>query len=284
MNKRVKVYMGIPSTGTRSDAQMYVLREIEETYKDTIELVYPEICIHRIFHDFARNAIVEEFLDSDCDVLWFLDSDIAPSKHILDLIAIHYDKWKVAGGVYPVFVSRSQETNEPAIVFTVYKGSPEGKKGLYPSRIPYSGTEFVDGLATGCLFIKREVFAQLEKPYFEFKFKNESRELIEGEDLGFCFKLRALGIQFFTDYSMVCKHYKQVDLLDMNNYTISFTNTAILAYDADIRAKVTAAVQAAYQAGKESAQKIAPASTLILPEQFSQRKSGGLVVPPGRNG
>ncbi len=93
----IKIYMGIPSTGNRRDTQSYNLREIEKRYRDKVELVYPEQCIHRIFHDFARNATVEEFLKTDCDILWFLDSDITPPCDVLDLVVEHGEKWKVAG-------------------------------------------------------------------------------------------------------------------------------------------------------------------------------------------
>lgn len=245
--KRTKVYLGLPSTGQVIDSQAYLLRDIAELYKDHIELVYPVQCVRRVFHDFARNAIVEDFLSTDCDVLWFLDSDITPSLHVLDLVALHKDKWQVAGATYPVFM-KTPHTEDISVVFTVYKKNVEtGNFGL--RNTPKSGQEFVDGLATGCLFIKREVFSQLNKPYFEFKFDPESREMAEGEDLGFCRKLSTLGIRFFTDFELVCKHQKNVDLLDVNNYAISYANGQVSQYDAMIRDQIKIAVNQAYEKG-----------------------------------
>lgn len=245
--KKVKVFVGIPTTGSVVDSQAYLLRDIAELYKDHVEFVYPSLCVRRIFHDYARNEIVEEFLASDADILWFLDSDITPSKHILDLVVIHRDKWEVAGATYPVFMN-TEHTPNISVVFTVYKKNEEtGNFGLRDA--PKDGQEFVDGLATGCLFIKREVFAKVSKPYFEFKYDNETRKMSEGEDLGFCRKLSDLGIKFFTDFELVCKHQKSVDLLDVNNYAIEYANAAVLRYDAAIKEQIKVAVNVAFERG-----------------------------------
>lgn len=280
MNKPIKVYLGWPSTGQREDYHLYMLRDLQERYKEYVELVLPDMCVHRIFHDFARNSVVEEFLASDCDVLWMLDSDVCPPHHILDLIAHHYDKWQVAGAPYPVYQS-IPGTEEMSICFTVYKGLgtdvSTNNRGIKMADVPQDGTEFVDGLATGCVFIKREVFDKLEQPYFEFKFDPTSRRVKEGEDLGFAMKLADLGIKFFVDYSMACEHYKRIGLLQMNNYAIKMNNVAISKYDQQVRGQVEQAIQAAYQAGlKKGKEQAVPSgqlpakakSNLILPSHL----------------
>lgn len=228
---KIKIFCGFISTGERHAGQEYAIREIVKRYGDKIELVYPQNFVGRIFHDFARNASVEEFLASDCDVLWFLDADIVPPVKVMELVTEHWDKWQLAGAPYPVFMGLPGQDG-PVIVFTTYK---KGQQGFHAASIPDSGTDFVDGIATGCIFIKRGVFTKLRKPYFEFKYNPETREMIEGEDLGFCRKVNDVGYQFFTDYSMVCKHYKRVCLLDVNNYAIRYANNAINAFDAHMR-------------------------------------------------
>lgn len=231
--KLVKVFMGIPSTGTREDAQTYTLRKIEQKYKGQIELVYPDIFVGRLFHDHARNAYVEAFLKSDCDILWFLDSDVVPPSNCLDLIVDHGDKWKLAGVSYPVFMG-IPGYESPQVVFTVYI-QDANTKALHASKIPESGLSWVDGMATGCIFIHREVFEKLSKPYFEFKYNSESRDIVEGEDLGFCKKVLEHGYRFFTDFSMVCHHYKKVSLLDVNNYAMKQVEQAIRTCDVQLR-------------------------------------------------
>jgi hypothetical protein len=270
---RIRIYMGICSTGDRIDLQTYLFRDLQERYGDRVELVFPDECIHRIFHDRARNDVVEEFLASGCDVLWFLDSDVCPPKTILDLIVNHWDKWQVAGAPYPLWMvpPGSAPGSGSCVLYTAYKGVVEGAKAITMAAVPYSGTDWVDALATGCMFIKREVFASLSKPYFEFKFDQETRRITEGEDLGFCLKLHKLGIKCFIDYGMVCKHYKRVCLLDVQNYATDMSNSKVLQYDAEIRSQVEAACRAAYEKGKQDAQLAASVTQ-------SARKSG-LILP-----
>lgn len=282
-DKKIKVYLGWLSTGQREDAHLYLLRDLQQRYGEKIELVLPDLCVHRLFHDAARNAVVEEFLASDCDVLWFLDSDVVPPNHVLDLVAHHYDKWQCAGAPYPLFMP-VPGTNELSITFTVYNGidSRSDGRGIFMAAVPDEGQDMVDGLATGCLFIKREVFAQLSKPYFEFKYDHETRRITEGEDLGFALKCHDKGIKFFVDYGMVAKHMKKVCLLDMNNYAINMSNKKTLDYDRMIREDVEKALKASYEAGVKKGIQVAVDNAenrspnvrtkagLILPDTYSR--------------
>lgn len=247
LNRKIKIYMGITTVGTIVDSQSYILRDIEDLYGDYIEFVYPDVCVRRMFHDYARNAVVEEFLASDCDVLWFLDSDITPSKFVMDLIALDWDEWKIAGATYPVFmIPGGSDVQE--VVYTAYQINPK-TGNMAPAPVPRDGKGFIDGLATGCLFIKREVFASLQKPYFEFKFDPDTRNMAEGEDLGFCRKANAAGYKFYTDFSYVCKHEKRVDLLDINNYAIQYSNRSVLEYDRRIKETIQPALDAQFAKG-----------------------------------
>lgn len=223
--------MGLPSNGSVCDFQNYVIRDLVDRYSDEIEFIFPEQLCQRIFHDAAREGIVQDFLDSKADILWFLDSDIVPTKNVLDLLTLHGDKWQTAGAPYPVFMAQPGESHRQ-VLFTMYKAiepHPVTKQPrLQPTECPTDGTALIDGIATGCLFIKREVFDKLERPYFEFKYDPVTRMPIEGEDIGFCLKLHKLGIKFFVDYSMPCKHYKNnIDLLEINNYAMAYAQKCV---------------------------------------------------------
>lgn len=260
---KIKMYLGIPSTGNRSDAQCYTLRELERQYGEAIEFVYPPSCTMRIFHDFARNAIVEDFLKTDCDVLWFLDSDIVPPTSVLLLITEHWEKWKCAGAPYPLFLT-PQGHDTPKVNFAIYT---DYGYGYNPAPLPPSGTDFVNGIATGCIFVKREIFEQMERPWFEFKYDEKTRKMTIGEDIGFCKKVNAMGHKFFIDYSMLCRHFKTVDLLDVNNYVISEFNVRMLDYDRMIRsqiAKVRLGIDEKKRAEKKSVLEL-PSSLICAP-------------------
>lgn len=258
--KKTKVYLGMPSTGVCADFQPYMLRELEKRYAEQIEFVYPEECAHRIFHDAARNGIVEDFLKTDCDILWFLDSDVVPPVHVLDLITKYGEQWDIAGAPYPIFMASGNKDEGRQVVFTAYK---KINGGLRPTDIPISGHGFVDGLATGCLMIRREVFEKLTKPYFEFKFDPETRAPTEGEDLGFCRKAAEVGYQFFTDFSMVCKHYKNVELLEVNDYARLYAKKSVDAYSRATMDQV------------RKLEEMVKAKMAPKPEQ----KSSGLILP-----
>ena len=205
--------------------------------------------------------MAEDFLASDCDIMWFLDSDITPPKFVLDLITVHGDKWKVGGLTYPVFM-KPPGSDILEVVYTAYKYNiSTGNLGL--TGVPKEGTDFLDGLATGCLFIHREVLEKLKRPYFEFKHRQETREIREGEDLGFCRKVHHLGYRFFTDFSLLCRHQKSVDLMDVNNYAIQYSNRNVLAYDKVIKEQTRAAIKAAYAQGVDDGSKKRPKSGLV---------------------
>lgn len=257
---KIKVYAGIPSTGTRSDAQLYWWRRMEKQYAEEIEFIFPEIYVGRIFHDFARNSYVEQFLASEADVLFFLDSDVVPSERFLELITKHGDEWKLAGAPYPVWMTPPGHSI-PQVVFTVYDGK-DGGPGLNPCPIPESGTAFVNGIATGCILIKREVLEKMSKPYFEFKYNPENREMTEGEDLGFCRKVNDLGYKFFIDFSMLAHHYKTVSLLDVSNFVESQKNKIIDEADRMVR-QIVAKIQLQKMSAPPKVEP--PKSRLILP-------------------
>jgi GT2 family glycosyltransferase len=235
-----------------------------------------------MFHDFARNEIVQEFLDSDCDVLWFLDSDIAPPIHVMDLVALHVDKWKVAGAPYPLWmVAPGAET--PSIVFSAYDGIVESEdgtvKGIKMTAVPKSNSAiaWVDGLATGCLFIKREVVEKIPQPWFEFKFDPKTKKLKEGEDLGFCLKVSKLGYKFFTDFGMVCQHYKRVELLEMNNYSIDHSNYKLMEYDKHIRSQMED-LKKYVEVLKQENKSLKESRVHVTGPRMSK---GGLILPAG---
>lgn len=206
--------------------------------------------------------MVEEFLASDADIMWFLDSDVAPPTSILDMLD---EEWDVAGAPYPVMMTPAGQT-VPQIVFTAYKG--KSTKGYAMADVPHEGKEFIDGVATGCMFIKRHIFEKLEKPYFEFKFDEESRKMTVGEDLGFCQKVNNLGYKFYVDYSMVCKHYKNVCLLDMNNYCLDFANKSVIKYDNLV---VQPKLRLILERITEKKHKKQNEQKLVLPERFNGR-------------
>lgn len=244
----MKVFVATPTTGNIADSQFWFWEKVREKYKSKIDFIFPEHCVRVIFHDAARNRLVKEFLKSDADILFFLDSDVVPPTDIFDLVLMQ-EKWDCAGGVYPVFMTPAGH-DKPQVVFTVYKG--RGEQGLGMANIPPAGFSYVDGLGTGCMFLKRHVLEKLSEPYFEFKYNEASRAIEVGEDIDFCMKVNDLGFKFFVDFSKVCKHYKNVCLLDVSNYAQEFAGNTMKQYEAMIKPQLDALASALKNKKKSS--------------------------------
>jgi glycosyltransferase involved in cell wall biosynthesis len=65
----------------------------------------------------------------------------------------------------------------------------------------------VEGVGMGCMLMKLDMFDKLEKPYFEFRYKEDTEDYF-GEDFILLGKLRELGYDVFIDtyLSMMVKH------------------------------------------------------------------------------
>lgn len=65
----------------------------------------------------------------------------------------------------------------------------------------------VEGVGMGCMLMKLDMFDKIEKPYFEFVYKEDSEDHY-GEDFVLLGKLRKLGYEVFIDtyLSMMIKH------------------------------------------------------------------------------
>lgn len=273
--KKTRIYMGLPSTGDRCDLQTYVLREMEEKYKDKIELVYPRVCAQRIFHDCARSAIVEEFLESGCDILWFIDSDVAPPVDALDLVTEYGDIWDCAGLPYPVFMSPTPGAPQAAVI-CVYRHDGAGLKA---SRVPKEGISFVDGLATGCLFIKRAVFDDLERPWFKFSYNETTRAMEVGEDLDFVTRVAASGRRFLTDFSKICSHFKRVNLASVVNAATHYAQTYVDQMHIEYRERIRELAEEIERLRKNQDSAIIDRAKKKLLKDFGRKTNSGLVLP-----
>jgi hypothetical protein len=70
---------------------------------------------------------------------------------------------------------------------------------------PDDGLVQVDYLGFGCVLIRAEVFAKLDKPYFPIRYKETDPEIGDvwlGEDYGFCEKVRAAGYSIHVDTAL----------------------------------------------------------------------------------
>ncbi len=180
-----KLFIGIPNTGTlRTELVTWLMRQ-----KATIFM--PQLKPH----DHCRNAIVMQFLATDCDWLLMVDSDVVPPDNVVDMI---YNDVDVCSAHVSTF-------NNGEVIPV---GMTKDDNG-YHHNFEHSRPELhqVDAVGTGCILIKRKVFDTLDRPYFRFKY-DENGLLINGEDFDFC---ERVGEVYF-DAQHVCRHFTTVGI------------------------------------------------------------------------
>lgn len=158
-------------------------------------------------YDHARNAAAMNCLESGCDYLFFLDSDVVPPADAVErLIARNVP---VVSGVY---ARRSPPESLPVAM----------KNGQWlPPKLPKNKLIDVDVVGAGCLLVHRDVLKRLPpldpqrgKHWFDWRVDMRST-LPPGEamseDYTFCLHCRRHGIPVYLDTGVVCVHQGMAD-------------------------------------------------------------------------
>jgi hypothetical protein len=143
---------------------------------------------------YARNDCAKRFMETDAKYLWFIDSDTTPPPEALKLL-LDADKPAVSGVVNSII----KVNGENKALGMVLK---RGEDGQYYPAIGTQGVHKIDASGFACILLKREVFEQVEFPWFEEKSWGESR----GEDFIFCEKMAEKGIPLYAHFEVQCKH------------------------------------------------------------------------------
>lgn len=148
--------------------------------------------------DLNRDKLAQYALDSNSDYLLMIDSDMSYPPNILKVL-VSRDK-DVIGVAYYTPRWNPKEKKSDRVGPIIYDYNQErGGWGEWPyceETEPFR----VDAVGTGIMLIKTEVFRKLEKPWFPFfVYKDKKDTRIMGEDLGFCMKCLAAGIEVWVD-------------------------------------------------------------------------------------
>ena len=142
-----------------------------------------------------REKLIDEAIKMEADYVLWLDSDMMfPSNVVLkllthnkDIVACNYMKRSL-----PMKTVAYTDLND------------------WDSWVPMEPQEElvkVKGIGMGCILMKTDVFKKLEKPYFEFRFKEDTKDWF-GEDFILQDKIQKVGYEIFVDtmLSMEIKH------------------------------------------------------------------------------
>lgn len=151
---------------------------------------------------FARNKLVDVFLQNDFDYLLMVDCDTVPSRDTLKrLLDISTDKMTVATGVTAI-----KKGGQICPNVYIEAEHVEGCHSVAHFTKPFE----VVGCGASCLLMSRELLEKMEKPYFKTTEFDEGK--ICSEDLYFCDKVREVGGKIICDPQVVCTHFKEVGL------------------------------------------------------------------------
>ena len=159
----------------------------------------------------ARNALVYEFLQSDCTDLLFIDSDvIVTAEDVMRLLAQSADK-DVAAGLYP---RRALDKN-------FFVDIPHDENG----DMIFDGSMLkVNRIGTGFMMIKRYVLEKLIADHPEWIYETKPDEggnayavfdfdiingKYTGEDYLFCDRVREAGFEVWVDVEISLPHVGQ---------------------------------------------------------------------------
>lgn len=147
-----------------------------------------------------RNIIVKKFMETDCEYLLMIDSDVVPPLNILDM---RNNKKEICGA----YVCTNKGQNIIPLLMQL-----EDNKEYSIKNIKKNSLNEVDATGTGCLMIHRSVFEKMQKPYFEVFFDEEGIQK-EGSDFYFCRKAKEKEIKIYVDTRFAAVHYQTFPLL-----------------------------------------------------------------------
>lgn len=181
----------------------------------------------------GRNQIAGDFIDrTDGEWLWFIDTDMGFAPDTVDRLAVSADPATrpVMGGL--CFALRRKERGDFyaerfSIQPTVYTYLELADEVGFRPMFDYQRNAVIEVSGTGaaCLLIHRGALEKVRAQYGDAWFDpivhptgNKGRPRTFSEDLSFCVRLQAVGIQPHVDTSVKTTHEKGGLFLDEETY------------------------------------------------------------------
>jgi len=204
--KRPNIFIAIPMS---KNAQLHA-----ETAKFCAILnQHPDVVwgfVNGVSAEYSRNALIEYHFHNDpCWThILFIDSDVVPPPNALTLLLqLQAD---VAVGLTPIVA-------DDRLVWNVQLNEGEQWISMQDELPKEPFQTFSSG--AGLILVRREVLVEMGWPWFRTEyqeiFKNRGRGIETGEDVYFIKKATEKGFKVIAHPDVKCKHFNQVDLLDI---------------------------------------------------------------------
>jgi len=154
----------------------------------------------------CRNLLTNDFLNSDYEWSFWVDSDIVPMGDSLSMV--EFGK-KIISQICIV------GKNGKLVLLALDKIGEERYRPIDPRRFKPPVVE-VDAVGSGALMIHRDVFEKLKAPWWEDNCNDIGARTL-GHDFKLCDKARAAGFGVFVDPRNAASHITTVNLLDVYN-------------------------------------------------------------------
>lgn len=205
--------------------------------------------------EYARNVLAGQFLETDCERLWFLDADMRPTENLRQLLTVEGD---VVAGRALIWDNKTDDKS-PGLRPSVFRYNERGDYKFTPL-LPAAGSQVVDADAVGTatMLVRRAV---LEDPkmrvpsryvgldgevhdlddeveredYAPAIFRTPSKpngEPLRGEDLDFCLRAKACGYSIRAHLGVGVGHLKTVDLEEVAQFVDLAYQRVLAARDA----------------------------------------------------
>lgn len=214
-----KVMIATPVYSDVTLEYMQSILNLKDFYLDkNVELKFEFTSGNSIIHD-ARNQLSDRFLKSNCDYLFFIDSDMVFEPSTFDeILSVSQENDKhIVAAVCP-----KREINWEFLYYAIKKGEKDifNYNSIFNHTFNFDGKEVdltkpieINDIGTGFMCIKREVFEELTKKitkkykksinsnkiitaFFDFGILPQSKQFI-GEDIYFCRTSKYFGFRIW---------------------------------------------------------------------------------------
>lgn len=211
MQKQIKLYLAILNEGWVRSEHIAVVIMMTNTPNVKLTLEVPTITWGKPIAS-NRSQIVRRFLGTDCDFLMMMDDDVVPFRNPAEMVFFDRD----------ILGSPTRTRQNGRLNWVVYGKHP--KKDTFScidldSVNPNMDLLKVNAIGTGLILIKRKVLEKIKNPFEDVFDENGVRIL--GMDLNFCKKATEAGFEVYAAPKMICEHFKESGLIELDNYYIS---------------------------------------------------------------
>ncbi len=168
----------------------------------------------------ARNQVVDQFLDSDSDFLFWIDTDMGFEADVVDrlLEVADVDEAPIVGGLCFAQKETTQDGYggyrcKPRVTLLDWIEHPEGGNRM-TGRAWYAPNMVTEVASTGsaCILIHRRVFEAIREEHGATWYNRilGDDKLPLGEDISFCVRASALGFPILVHTGVRTTHYKNI--------------------------------------------------------------------------